>query len=402
MATSLRIVWDTFFVTGVLLTGAIERARADCPGQVRSEDTMGLPCGVQQQQEQQQQRQMREQQQQQSDQEWQGTVQRQQAQQQANVAQGQQVLRTWQNRPPLAPEHNPLLGRWNSLGSAAATQQNGHKMAGTVGPEMAQMVASMLGGMTAGLCDSMLGQGLIEFGPTSVAAIGKDGSARVLYHLSYRGGGSRVVVLPKDAATFTHMIIDFDRPDHGTVAGVGCVIARPGSAAEKTRAHSSAGAGAGAVAAAPALAANRASGTGGSAGGAVLNLTAGAIDKSGQFHPVVGREIWVMKGSADMALISGGLQSTPYRSVMHNFMIACKQHSLDCQKGMNSIQAKTVSAVRTDAEGHAHTPALPTGRYYVFATLTYDNRPMVWQEPVDLHPGGNTLALDLKNARPVD
>jgi hypothetical protein len=413
MATSLRIVGQAFLVAGLSLTGSIHPALADCPGQVRSEDTMGLPCGVQQQQEEQQRQMQQQQQQQQSDQEWQNTVQRQQSQQQANVAQGQQVLRTWQSRPPLPPEHNPLLGRWNSLGSGAATQQNSRNLSGSVGPEMAQLVASMLGGMTAGLCDSMLGQGLIEFGPTSVAVIGRDGSARVLYHLSYRGGGSRVVVLPRDAANFTHMIIDFDRPDHGVVAGVGCVIARPGAAGAKTAAQSTpprsgsaaaagatASAGAGTGAAAMIGGSNRASGAGGAAGGAVLDVTAGTTEKSGQFHPEAGREIRVMKGSADMAQIDGGLRT--YGGAMHGFMIACTQHTPDCQKAWNAIQARTVSLVKTDAAGHARMASLPAGRYYVFGTWTYNNRPMVWQEPIDLHPGGNTLALDLKNAYPVE
>ena len=59
------------------------------------------------------------------------------------------------------------------------------------------MASSMLGGITGGLCDSMLGRGAIEFRPTTLVALGRDGSARVLYHVAYRGGGSRVVVLPR-------------------------------------------------------------------------------------------------------------------------------------------------------------------------------------------------------------
>ena len=141
---------------------------------------------------------------------------------------------------------------------------------------------------------------------------------------------------------------------------------------------------------------------GGASGGAILNLTAGANDHAGQFQPLPAHALWVMKGSADMALIDGGLRQSPYGSMMHTFMDACKQHTPDCQKGLNAINAKTVSAIRTDATGHAHTPAIPAGRYYVFGTLMVDHKPMVWQEPIDLRPGGNTLTLDLKNAYPVD
>ena len=47
-----------------------------------------------------------------------------------------------------------------------------------------------------------------------------------MYRAEYRGGGSRVVVLPQGGTTFTHMIIDFDGADRATVATVGCGLAR--------------------------------------------------------------------------------------------------------------------------------------------------------------------------------
>lgn len=215
-------------------------AWAQTPGQIPNPGTYQGSMRLQQQYDQQQQqaRDQQQQQQQQSEQQWQGTLRQQQAQQNAAAAQGQAVLRTWQRRPPLAPEHNALLGRWNSQGSSAANAKRlsgGNNLAGLLGPEMASMTNAMLGGLTSGLCDSMLGRGLIEFRPTTMVAIGRDGRERVMYHVEYRGGGSRVVVLPKDATSFTHMIIDFDNPDHGTVAAVGCVLVRAGSAAARVR-----------------------------------------------------------------------------------------------------------------------------------------------------------------------
>jgi len=77
----------------------------------------------------------------------------------------------------------------------------------------------------------MLGRGLIEFRPTSVVAIGPGGQEQVKYHVDYRGDASRVVVLPRDAASFTHMIIDFSGPDRAVVAGVGCHLTRAGGQA---------------------------------------------------------------------------------------------------------------------------------------------------------------------------
>jgi hypothetical protein len=93
------------------------------------------------------------------------------------------------------------------------------------------MAAELIGGITSGMCDSMLGHGTIEFRPGGVFAIGADGRERAMYRAEYRGGGSRVVVLPQGGTTFTHMIIDFSGSDRATVAAVGCGLARAGGGA---------------------------------------------------------------------------------------------------------------------------------------------------------------------------
>ncbi len=187
-------------------------------------EQLGKDPGALRQEAEQQRSQERAQQQQsnqqQADQQWNDTVRQQQGRAAADAAQGQAVLRTWQQRPALAPEHNPLLGRWQSLGA-------GKRGRSWVSPEMANLAASLLGGITAGMCDSMLGRGTIEFRPTALVAIGGDGREHAMYRAQYRGGGSRVVVLPQGGTTFTHMIVDFDGPDHATVAAAGCALRAP-------------------------------------------------------------------------------------------------------------------------------------------------------------------------------
>jgi hypothetical protein len=49
---------------------------------------------------------------QQGDQQWNDTLRQNQSRAAADTAQGEAVRRSWQQRPPLAPDHNPLLGRW--------------------------------------------------------------------------------------------------------------------------------------------------------------------------------------------------------------------------------------------------------------------------------------------------
>ena len=160
--------------------------------------------------------------QQQQEEEWEQAVQQSQAQQNAAAVQGRQVLQTWQNRPALAADRNPLLGRWNSQSSQATGKPPANG-------DMAALASALIGGLTGGLCDSMLGRGLVEFRPSSVVAIGSGGSEQLLYHVDYKGGGSRVVVLPRDAVSFTHMIVDFNGPDRATVAGPGCGLSRAGA-----------------------------------------------------------------------------------------------------------------------------------------------------------------------------
>lgn len=176
------------------------------------------------QQRAQQQRDQQRQSQQQADQQYNDILRQQQARAAGDAAQGEAVRRTWQQRPPLAAEKNPLLGRWQSLGSV----QRKNNGAPGLSPEMAQLANALIGGLTGGLCDSMLGRGTIEFRPTGVVAIGGDGREQPMYSAEYRGGGSRVVVLPQGGTTFTHMIIDFDGANHATVAVVGCGLARAG------------------------------------------------------------------------------------------------------------------------------------------------------------------------------
>lgn len=192
-----------------------------------TEQTGKDPGAIRQESEQQQSRQYQQQQnagQQQRDQQYDDALRQQNARAGADAAQGRAVLQSWQRRPALAPRQNALLGRWESRGSGQRAGPAG------VPPEMAQAVAALMGGITGGLCDSMLGRGTVEFRPNGVFAVGRDGSERMMYRAEYRGEGSRVVVLPQGGMSFTHMIIDLDAPNHGTVAAVGCVLVRGGAA----------------------------------------------------------------------------------------------------------------------------------------------------------------------------
>ena len=197
-----RIVGASLLL-GLAVQAAVAQSRPPTTEQLGRD-----PGALRQEAEQQRAQQQRDQQrqsQQQADQQYNDTLRQQQSRAAGDMAQAEAVRRTWQQRPPLVPEKNPLLGRWESLGA-------GQRKGGAPGlsPEMAKLANSLIGGLTGGLCDSMLGRGTIEFRPAGLVAIGRDGKERPMYRAEYRGGGSRVVVLPQGGTTFTHMIIDFD------------------------------------------------------------------------------------------------------------------------------------------------------------------------------------------------
>jgi len=98
-------------------------------------------------------------------------------------------------------------------------------------------------------------------------------------------------------------------------------------------------------------------------------------------------------------MLDAGMRST---HLMRDFVLACAGSTPQCQAGMRAIAANAVSKVVTDAGGQAQTAGLPAGRYFVFSTAMYKQRPMFWQVPVELHPGRNAVALDLSNARTLE
>jgi hypothetical protein len=184
------------------------------PGAIRQDAERQRSSDMQQQQQRSQD---------QANQQYNDIVRQNQSRAAADLAQHQAERRSWQQRPPLAADHNPLLGRWESLG---AGQRRG--TAPGLSPEMAQLTNALIGNVTSGVCDQMLGRGTIEFRPNGVVAIGRDGRERPMYGAEYRGGGSRVVVLPQQGAAMLYMMIDFNGNDHATVATVGCGLSRSG------------------------------------------------------------------------------------------------------------------------------------------------------------------------------
>ena len=121
----------------------------------------------------------------------------------------------WLKRPTLAAAQNRLLGAWTRPASRTNSAD-----------PFAQLGAMMKGG----LCEVFFsGDAIFEFRPGALVGIDKrTHRADQLDQVEYRGGGARVVVIPK--ATLKLIVFDFDGSDRIHWSGQNCTLVRVGAA----------------------------------------------------------------------------------------------------------------------------------------------------------------------------
>ena len=277
----------------------------------------------------------------------------------------------WEKRPALPPDRNPLLGKWTRPSTRANSSD-----------PFAALAAMAKGG----LCEVLFGGGVFEFRPDRLVGMDERTPPHELDRVEYRGDAKRVVVLPKTSIKLIEF--DFEGPDRINWASQKCVLVRVGAASSS------------ASAAKPAAVATAATpSTRESTAGGVIDFSVGTPSPD---NNVAGRTLWVLKQDAQVALIRGGLQSTPYASVLQNWMRACREKTPDCQKGVLALNAYSVGYIKTDANGHALTPTLPAGRYWVLSDAKVGNKRLMWHELVDVKAGTQSVTLDQRNALPVE
>jgi hypothetical protein len=69
---------------------------------------------------------------------------------------------------------------------------------------------------------------------------------------------------------------------------------------------------------------------------------------------------------------------------------------------MDAIKVDAASAVRADANGSGTFPGVAPGIYYLMISARYNNQGLAWGQAVELKSGPNSLALDLRNATPIN
>ena len=280
--------------------------------------------------------------------------------------------RKWEKQPALAPERNPLLGKWTR---PASTRPNPNDPFG-------QLQALAKGG----LCEALFGGGVFEFRPDRLVGMDERTREQELDRVEYRGDGKHVVVLPK--TTLKLIEFDFDGPDRIHWTGQNCTLVRAGAGS------SAAGAGAPPKVASAAPAAKPGPGSGG-----VLTLAVAATSSTDH---VAGRKLWVLKADPQFALIKAGIGPTPYGNPLQNWIRACEKKDQVCMTGMQALQPYSVGIATADATGHAQTPPLSAGRYWVLSDAKIDNKHVVWNQPVDVKGADAAVTLDRRNVMSVD
>jgi hypothetical protein len=136
-------------------------------------------------------------------------------------------------------------------------------------------------------------------------------------------------------------------------------------------------------------------------GNATLSIASGFPAQPGAPNPLASHPYTLLRDSIPNIVTKAGVAipagSTAYK-VLGN---ACGMRTPDCQKIMDGLRANAVSAVRSDANGAGTFPAIPAGTYYLMISTRYNNQALMWDHPVQLKPGANSLTLSAQNATPV-
>lgn len=292
----------------------------------------------------------------------------------------------WWNRPALAPDKNPLLGRWQQVAAKpASTQSSGNPLA---------MIGSMVSGSLAGGCKSMFGSGVIAFEGAALQWVAPDGHEELLNNIAYRANGAEVIVLTKDAGAVPALVFGFPDHDRAVVAFFNCTMnrvgAKPRAAAAAGNAH---GAGAANTVTTVTSTSNAATPTG--PANAVLEIQAG-VGAAAHSSPAAGIQLWVTAEDPANALIAAGAMSAD-NVPLGQFLNEDFRNPASRIRDWNAMTGKALGSVRTDAAGHARTPSIPSGRYYIIGMAPYQSGGMFWSLAVDARAGPNIVTLSNAN-----
>jgi hypothetical protein len=289
------------------------------------------------------------------------------------------------SKPLLPAAKNSLLGMWRM----GATRAQNIGLAGQL-PGVSSFVTTALGG----ICESVLGKPdtVIRFTPTALNWVAPDGHDEILNHVEYRSDGANIIVIPTDS----DLALIFGMPNHdnAVAAFFGCAMSRTNTSARRgqTASASSASGGPAQGAAAASASTNQ----------AILNLTVGGMLNGTFTSPPAGTQIYVTTRNPDVALAQAGFAGDAGGPPIEKLFAACKSPAqggvqANCARGMTAMFNGALGAAAIDPSGHAQTPGIPPGHYYLVGFTPYQGHALIWHLPVDLRPGANSAALTPQN-----
>ena len=283
-----------------------------------------------------------------------------------------ETRQTWEKQPPLAPDRNPLIGRWAKQTADQST--------------LAGAIASMMSGAACGLFFGT-DNGFVEFRPTTLVAVDRIGREEVLAEVSYRGGAKRVAVLPKVSpqALINLFVFDVDSANRVTLSNSECKMVRAGAVAAQASSNQ--------TPSASSLGATPAPETPGA-----LTVAAGFAAPGGAFQPLVGGNFFVLKESADMVLAKSGFRASANASPLKTLAMACGAEQPVCRQGITEILKSSVGVMKTNSAGQAQLVGLPSGTYYLFGVNVLNAQALIWNVKTDLRPNAGSVTLDQRNA----
>ena len=287
------------------------------------------------------------------------------------------------SKPLLPAAKNTLLGMWRMR----ATRAQNIGVAGQL-PGVSSFVTTALGG----ICESVLGKPdtVIRFTPTALNWVAPDGHDEILNHVEYRSDGANIIVIPTDS----DLALIFGMPNHdnAVAAFFGCAMSRTNTSARLGQIASASGASGGPAPTAASASANQ----------AILNLTVGGMLNGTFASPPAGTQIYVTAKNPDVALAQAGFAGDAGGPPIEKLFAACKSPAqggvqANCARGMTAMFNGALGAAAIDPNGHAQTPGLPPGHYYLVGFTPYQGHALIWHLPFDLRPGANSVALTPQN-----
>jgi hypothetical protein len=148
-------------------------------------------------------------------------------------------------------------------------------------------------------------------------------------------------------------------------------------------------------------AANSPSKTTTTGGNAVLLISSGLQAQPSGPNPLANHPYVLLRDNLASIMARAGVPVPAGESPYKVLGSACGNHTPGCQKILGAVNADAASAARADVNGRAAMPPVPPGTYYLMISAHYNNEALVWDMPIQLKTGNNSLTLSQTNASVV-